>query len=63
MPGSDTRKEKDLAKTKSLIPGLSFSWQKALGITKAKRKISMATGIPTSKSGRQQKAGRIFKIK
>ena len=52
-----------MAKKKSLIPGLSFSWKKALGITKAKRKISKATGIPTSKSGRQQKAGRIFKIK
>ena len=52
-----------MAKKKSLIPGLSFSWKKALGITKAKRKISKATGIPTSTSGRQQKAGRIFKIK
>lgn len=45
------------------IPGLSFSWKKALGITKAKRKISKATGIPTTKSGRRNKIGRILGIK
>ena len=48
---------------KSFIPGLSFSWKRAFGISKAKRKISKATGIPTSKSGRQRKLGSIFKIK
>lgn len=45
------------------IPGLSFSWEKALGITKAKRKISKATGIPLTKSGRRNKIGKIFGIK
>lgn len=40
------------------IPGLSFSWKKAAGVTKAKRKIAKATGIPTSKSGRQRKVGK-----
>ncbi len=45
------------------IPGLSFSWKKALGITKAKRKISKATGIPMTKSGRRNKIGRILGIK
>lgn len=45
------------------IPGLSFSWKKALGITKAKRKISKATGIPLTKSGRRNKIGKIFGIK
>lgn len=45
------------------IPGLSFSWKKALGITKAKRKISKATGIPLKKSGRRNKIGKIFGIK
>jgi len=45
------------------IPGLSFSWKRALGITKAKRKIAKATGIPTTKSGRSSKAGKIFGIK
>ena len=40
------------------IPGLSFSWKRALGITSAKRKIAKATGIPTTKAGRQRKARR-----
>lgn len=51
-----------MAKKKS-IPGLSFSWKRALGITKAKRKIAKATGIPTTKKGRQAKLGRLLKIK
>ena len=40
---------------KSGIPGLSFSWKCATGITAAKRSIAKATGIPTTKSGRQRK--------
>lgn len=52
-----------MAKSKFKIPGLTFSWKRALGITKAKRKISKATGIPTTKSGRRNKIGRIFGIK
>ena len=51
-----------MAKKKG-IPGLTFSWKRALGITKAKRKISKATGIPTTRSGRRAKVGRLFKIK
>lgn len=34
------------------------SWNKVLGITKAKRDFARKTGIPTSKSGRQAKIGR-----
>ena len=45
------------------IPGLSFSWKRALGITSAKRKIAKATGIPTTKQGRRAKVGRLFGIK
>lgn len=45
------------------IPGLTFSWKRALGVTKAKRKISKATGIPLTKSGRRNKIGRILGIK
>jgi len=45
------------------IPGLSFSMNKALGITSAKRKIAKATGIPTTKAGRQKKVGKILGIK
>lgn len=40
------------------IPGLSFSWKRATGVTKAKRRIAKATGIPTSRSGRQRKFGK-----
>ena len=45
------------------IPGLSFSWKRALGITSAKRKIAKATGIPTTKAGRQRKVGKLLEIK
>ena len=51
-----------MAKKKG-IPGLSFSWKRALGITSAKRKIAKATGIPTTKAGRQRKVGKILGIK
>lgn len=52
-----------MAKKKSVIPGLSFSWKRALGITKTKQKIARATGIPTTKQGRRAKLGRMFRIK
>lgn len=52
-----------MGKKKSLIPGLSFSWKKALGVTRAKRKIAKATGIPTTKSGRRNKLGKMLGIK
>ncbi len=42
------------------IPGLSFSWKRALGITKAKQKISRATGIPTSRQGLERKVGALI---
>jgi hypothetical protein len=50
-------------KTNTGIPGLSFSWRRALGITQMKRDIAKATGIPTTKSGRQRKIGRMLGIK
>lgn len=52
-----------MAKKKGLIPGLSFSWKRATGVTSVKRKIAKATGIPTTKAGRQRKLGKIFGIK
>ena len=52
-----------MAKKKSSIPGLSFSLKRATGITKAKRKVAKATGIPTTRSGRRSKLGRLFGIK
>lgn len=46
-----------MGRKKHGIPGLSFSWKRATGITSAKRKFAKATGIPTTRSGRQRKAG------
>lgn len=45
------------------IPGLSFSWKRALGISSTKAKISRKTGIPLTKSGRQRKVSRMLGIK
>lgn len=39
------------------IPGLSFSWKRAIGITQAKQQISRKTGIPMSKNGLERKIG------
>lgn len=35
-----------------------FSWSRFLGVSSAKAKMSRKTGIPLSKSGRNQKVGR-----
>lgn len=48
---------------KKAIPGLSFSWKRALGVTSVKRKIAKATGIPTTKQGRRNKIGKMLGIK
>ncbi len=40
------------------IPGLSFSWKRAVGITKMKRDFAKATGIPTSRAGLERKIGK-----
>lgn len=42
------------------IPGVSFSLSRALGIDKLKRRIAVGTGIPTTKSGLENKVGRII---
>ena len=39
------------------IPGASFSWKRALGITQVKREISKKTGIPMTKAGVERKIG------
>ena len=46
-----------MAKKLIPIPGVTFSWKRALGITKLKQKISRATGIPMSKIGIERKIG------
>ena len=49
-----------MAKKTTPIPGLSFSWKRALGITQAKQKISRETGIPLSKQGVERKIGSLI---
>ena len=39
------------------IPGVSFSWKRAVGITQVKREISKKTGIPMTKAGIERKIG------
>ena len=46
-----------MGKKSSPIPGLSFSWKRALGITKVKQNISRTTGVPMSKIGLERKIG------
>jgi len=41
------------------IPGLSFSWRRALGLSQAQAKLSRQFGIPLSRSGQQRKIGRM----
>ena len=47
-------------KGKKIIPGLSFSWKRAVGITQAKQKIARETGIPMSKQGLERKIGSVI---
>lgn len=47
-------------KSNTGIPGLSFSWKRALGITQAKQKIARHTGIPTTKTGIERKIGKMI---
>lgn len=45
-------------KTNTGIPGLSFSWKRALGITQVRQNFARKTGIPTTKSGIERKLGK-----
>jgi hypothetical protein len=40
--------------------GFSFSWKRASGLSSAKARLSRKTGMPLSRSGRRQKAGRLL---
>lgn len=42
------------------LPGLTFSWKRALGVTQAKQQIARKTGIPTSKAGLERKVGKMI---
>ncbi len=41
-----------------LGPGLTFSWKRALGVTRLKRNISRRTGVPLTRQGRRAKLGK-----
>lgn len=47
-----------MAKRRKRKYGFSFSWRRLLGVQTAKQKVARATGIPTTKQGRQRKVGR-----
>jgi len=57
------KKEEQKMAKKASIPGLSFSLKRATGVSSVKQKIAKATGIPTTKSGRRNKLGRLLGIK
>ena len=42
------------------IPGVSFSWKRAVGISQMKREIEKKTGIPTTKAGLERKIGHVI---
>ena len=44
---------------KLMIPGVSYSFKRVLGITQAKQKFARETGIPTSKVGLERKIGKM----
>ena len=48
-----------MSKKSTPIPGLSFSWKRAIGITQVKREIAKKTGIPTSKAGIEREIGNV----
>jgi hypothetical protein len=41
------------------IPGLSFSWRRAVGLSSLKGRISRKIGIPLTQSGLYRKVGRL----
>ena len=47
-----------MARRRKGIPGLSFSWKRASGLSAAKGKLSRQIGIPLTRSGRQRKVGK-----
>lgn len=47
-----------MTKRKKGIPGLSFSWKRAIGLSAAKGKLSRQIGIPLTRAGRQRKLGK-----
>ena len=49
-----------VADGKLYVLGGGWSWKRQFGVTSAKRRVSRATGIPWTRSGRQRKVGAMF---
>lgn len=49
--------------TNTRIPGLTFSFKRAVGITAAKRAVGRAIGFPVTRTGRRALVGRILGVK
>lgn len=45
--------------TNTGIPGLSFSWKRATGLSATRQRFARQTGIPTTKGGLERKIGRM----
>lgn len=41
-----------------LLPGLTFSWRRAIGLSALKGQLSRRLGVPLTASGREKKIGR-----
>lgn len=46
--------------TNTGIPGLTFSWKRAVGIQRLRTRIARKTGIPTTMNGIYRKLGRML---
>ena len=40
-----------------ILPGLSFSWKRAVGLTRLQTRLSRKLGVPLSRGGREKKLG------
>jgi hypothetical protein len=46
-----------MARKRKGIPGLSWSWKRAVGLSGLKAKVSRKIGVPLTTGGRQRKIG------
>jgi hypothetical protein len=42
-----------------ILPGLTFSWKRAVGLTAARQRFARFTGVPTTRNGVERKVGAI----
>lgn len=40
-----------------LFPGVSFSWRRAVGLSRAKARLARAAGVPTTRRGLERRVG------